>query len=151
MNYIFVDEKRFELKDIPEETPILWVLRDYLDLTGTKFGCGVGMCGACTVLLDNKAIRSCSTPVNQAYGKKITTIENKEDKELKALRVQWREHDVAQCGYCQAGQLVNAAGLLKSNSNPSKEEIISAMDGNICRCGTYNKILTAVSSVAKGA
>lgn len=151
MNYIFVDEKRFELKDIPEETPILWVLRDYLDLTGTKFGCGVGMCGACTVLLDNQAIRSCSTPVNKAYGKKITTIDNKEDKELKALRVQWREHDVAQCGYCQSGQLVNAAGLLKSNSNPSKQEIISAMDGNICRCGTYNKILTAVSSVGKGA
>jgi len=151
MNHIFVDEKKFELKDIPEKTPILWVLRDYLDLTGTKFGCGVGMCGACTVLLDNQAIRSCSTPVSQAYGKKITTVENKEDKELKALRVQWREHDVAQCGYCQAGQLVNAAGLLKSNSNPSKEEIISAMDGNICRCGTYNKILTAVSSVAKGA
>ncbi len=151
MNYIFVDEKRFELKDIPQDTPILWVLRDYLDLTGTKFGCGVGMCGACTVLLDNQAIRSCSTPVSKAYGKKITTIENKKDKELNALRIQWREHDVAQCGYCQSGQLVNAAGLLKSNSKPSKDEIISAMDGNICRCGTYNKILTAISSVSKGA
>jgi isoquinoline 1-oxidoreductase alpha subunit len=151
MNTIFIDNKKFELTDIPEDTPILWVLRDYLNLTGTKFGCGVGMCGACTVLLDNKAIRSCSTPLSQAIGKKITTIENKEDKELNSLRVSWREHDVAQCGYCQAGQLMNATGLLKSNAKPSSDEIKDAMQGNICRCGTYNKILTAVkSTVVKG-
>lgn len=109
------------------------------------------MCGACTILLENEAIRSCSTPINQAYGKKITTIENSEDKELNALRVQWREHDVAQCGYCQPGQLMNATGLLKSNANPNTDEIKSAMQGNICRCGTFNKILTAVTStVSKG-
>lgn len=151
MHTVFIDNKKYELKDIPEDTPILWVLRDYLNLTGTKFGCGVAMCGACTVLLENEAIRSCSTPINQAYGKNITTIQNKEDKELKALRIQWKEHDVAQCGYCQPGQLVNAAGLLKKNSKPSESEIKNAMQGNICRCGTYNKILTAVkSTVVKG-
>lgn len=150
MNTIFIDNKKYELKDIPEDTPVLWVLRDYLDLTGTKFGCGVGMCGACTVLLDNSAIRSCSTPISQAYGKKITTIENKEDKELNSLRIAWKTHDVAQCGYCQPGQLMNATSLLKSNAKPSKEEIITSMDGNVCRCGTYNKILTAVTAVAKG-
>ena len=150
MNDITINNKNYTLNDIPEDTPILWVLRDYLNMTGTKFGCGVGMCGACTVLLENQAIRSCSTPISQAYGKNITTIENKEDKELKALRIVWRKHDVAQCGYCQSGQLVNAAGLLKSNANPTIEQIKEAMNGNICRCGTYNKILKAVSTVAKG-
>ncbi len=150
MNVIFIDNKKYEVKDIPQDTPVLWVLRDHLNLTGTKFGCGVGMCGACTVMLDNQAIRSCQTPLSDAIGKNITTIENKEDKELNSLRVAWREHDVAQCGYCQGGQLVNAAGLLKANSNPNEQEIKDAMQGNICRCGTYNKILTAVSSVVKG-
>ncbi len=150
MNAIFIDNKKYEVKDIPQDTPVLWVLRDHLNLTGTKFGCGVGMCGACTVMLDNQAIRSCQTPLSDAIGKNITTIENKEDKELNSLRVAWREHDVAQCGYCQGGQLVNAAGLLKANSNPNEQEIKDAMQGNICRCGTYNKILTAVSSVVKG-
>lgn len=151
MNTLFIDNKKYELKDIPEDTPILWVLRDYLNLTGTKFGCGVGMCGACTVMLDGKAIRSCSTPLSQAFGKSITTIENSDDKELNALRVQWREHDVAQCGYCQSGQIVNAASLLKENSKPNEKEIKEAMKGNICRCGTYNKIFTAISAVSKGA
>lgn len=146
-----INNKKYELEDIDQDTPILWVLRDYLNMTGTKFGCGVGQCGACTVLLDNEAIRSCSTPLSQALGKKITTIENKEDEEIKSLRVQWKEHDVAQCGYCQSGQIINASALLKSNKNPSIEEIKSAMQGNICRCGTYNKILTAVkSTVVKG-
>ncbi len=150
MQYININDKKYELKDIPEDTPILWVLRDYLDMTGTKFGCGVGMCGACTVLLDDKAIRSCSTPISQAYKKNIITIENDKDKEINALRTQWKTHDVAQCGYCQPGQIMNATSLLKSNSNPSKDEILSSMDGNVCRCGTYNKILTAVTAVAKG-
>lgn len=151
MHTIFINNKSYELKNISEDTPLLWVLRDYLNLTGTKFGCGVGMCGACTVLLDNNAIRSCSTPVNQVYGKKITTIENKEDKELNSLRISWREYDVVQCGYCQSGQLMNAASLLKSNSKPTVDEIKSAMQGNICRCGTYNKILTAINNtVLKG-
>lgn len=150
MNYVNINAKKYELKDIPEETPILWVLRDYLNMTGTKFGCGVGQCGACTILLDDVAIRSCSTPISEAVGKKITTIENKEDKEIKSLRIQWKEYDVAQCGYCQPGQIMNASALLKSNKNPSTEQIKEAMQGNICRCGTYNKILKAVSSVVKG-
>lgn len=150
MNYVNINAKKYELKDIPEETPILWVLRDYLNMTGTKFGCGVGQCGACTILLDDVAIRSCSTPISEAVGKKITTIENKEDKEIKSLRIQWKEYDVAQCGYCQPGQIMNASALLKSNKNPSTEQIKEAMQGNICRCGTYNKILKAVSTVVKG-
>lgn len=150
MNKITINNKNYELKDIPEETPILWVLRDYLNMTGTKFGCGVAQCGACTVLLDDKAIRSCSTPISEAIGKKITTIENTDDKEIKSLRIVWKEHDVAQCGYCQSGQIMNATALLKSNKNPSNEQIKEAMQGNICRCGTYNKILKAVSTVAKG-
>ncbi len=150
MNDITINNKNYTLNDIPEDTPILWVLRDYLNMTGTKFGCGVGMCGACTILVDNIAVRGCQTPLKDALGKNITTIENQEDKELKALRVVWKEHDVAQCGYCQSGQLVNAAGLLKSNANPTEEQIKEAMNGNICRCGTYNKILKAVSTVAKG-
>lgn len=150
MNYVNINNKKYELKDIPLDTPILWVLRDYLNMTGTKFGCGVAQCGACTILLENKAIRSCQTPISEAYGKNITTIENQDDKELKALKVVWREHDVAQCGYCQSGQLINATGLLKSNPNATNEQIKEAMNGNICRCGTYNKILKAVSTVAKG-
>ncbi|RXJ81022.1 (2Fe-2S)-binding protein [Arcobacter sp. F2176] len=150
MKYVIINDKKYELKDIPQDTPILWVLRDYLNMTGTKFGCGVAQCGACTVLLDDKAIRSCSTPLSEAIGKKITTIENKEDKELKALRIVWKEHDVAQCGYCQPGQIMNASALLKSNKNPSSDQIKEVMNGNICRCGTYNKILKAVSTVAKG-
>lgn len=150
MNYTIINNKKYELKDIPQDTPILWVLRDYLNLTGTKFGCGVGQCGACTVLLDDKAIRSCSTSISEAFNKNITTIENKDDIEIKALRIQWRDHDVAQCGYCQPGQIMNASALLKSNKNPSTEQIKEAMQGNICRCGTYNKILKAVSTVAKG-
>ncbi|MGB5919758.1 (2Fe-2S)-binding protein [Arcobacter sp.] len=150
MKYVIINDKKYELKDIPQDTPILWVLRDYLNMTGTKFGCGVAQCGACTVLLDDKAIRSCSTAISEAIGKKITTIENKDDKELKALRIVWKEHDVAQCGYCQPGQIMNASALLKSNKNPSSDQIKEAMNGNICRCGTYNKILKAVSTVAKG-
>lgn len=146
---LIIDEKKYSV-DVPTDTPILWVLRDHLNLTGTKFGCGVAQCGACTVLLDGKAIRSCSTAVSEANGKKITTIENEKDKEINALRVAWREKDVAQCGYCQPGQIMNAAGLLKQNAKPSHDEIISAMDGNICRCGTYNRIIDAISQVAKG-
>lgn len=149
MKYINVDNKKYELKDVPEDTPVLWVLRDYLNLTGTKFGCGVAMCGACTVLLDGKAIRSCQTQLSEALGKNITTIENKEDKEINTLRKFWKEDDVAQCGYCQPGQIMNAAGLLKENAKPTETEILTAMDGNICRCGTYNKIKTAISKASK--
>lgn len=150
MQNITINNKNYKLNKILDDTPILWVIRDNLNLTGTKFGCGVGMCGACTILLDGVAIRSCSTPISDAFGKNITTIENTKDKELVNLRTQWKEHDVAQCGYCQAGQIINAAGLLKSNKDPSEQDIKEAMKGNICRCGTYNKILKAVRTVSKG-
>ena len=136
--------------DMPMDTPILWVLREHLNLTGTKFGCGAAQCGACTVLLDNEAIRSCSTPISEANGKHITTIETTQDKEVKALQSAWVAHDVAQCGYCQPGQIINAAALLKKNPHPNETEIVDAMRGNICRCGTYNRIKSAITTVAKG-
>jgi len=136
--------------DVADDTPILWVLREHLNLTGTKFGCGVAQCGACTVLLGNEAIRSCSTPISEANGKQITTIENTSDKEVKALQKAWVAHDVAQCGYCQPGQIMNAAALLKKNPHPNETEIVDAMRGNICRCGTYNRIKSAIATVAKG-
>lgn len=149
MQFLSIDGKDYDVNKIPEDTPILWVLRDYLNLTGTKFGCGVASCGACSVLLDNEVIRSCSTPLSEANGKKITTIANHEDREIALLRKYWVEEDVVQCGYCQPGQIINAAGLLKANRNPTKEEILEAMQGNICRCGTYNKILSAIQKTAK--
>lgn len=136
--------------DVPMDTPILWVLREHLNLTGTKFGCGAAQCGACTVLLEKEAIRSCSTPISEANGKHITTIETTSDKEVKALQYAWVAEDVAQCGYCQPGQIINAAALLKKNAHPNEVEIIEAMRGNICRCGTYNRIKSAITNVAKG-
>lgn len=146
---ILINDKKYSLNEVSNDTPLLWVIRDYLNLTGTKFGCGVGQCGSCTVLLDGKAIRSCQTFLSDIKNKKITTIENKEDKEINLLRKHWREEDVAQCGYCQPGQIMNAAGLLKNNNNPNENEIIEAMNGNICRCGTYNRIKVAISKAAK--
>jgi isoquinoline 1-oxidoreductase subunit alpha len=146
MQFITINDKKYELKDVSEETPILWVLRDYLNMTGTKFGCGVGQCGACTVLLDNVAIRSCSTPLSEVGNKKIITIETLTDKTVQKLQKFWIQEDVVQCGYCQSGQIMNAAGLVKSNPKPNEEEILSAMNGNICRCGTYNKIKTAIKA-----
>lgn len=136
--------------DLPSETPLLWVLREHLNLKGTKYGCGVAQCGACTVLMDNQAIRSCATPLGDVAGKTIVTIESSTDKEIKALQYRWVAEDVAQCGYCQPGQIMNAAGLLKQNPHPSEAEIIDAMRGNICRCGTYNRIKSAITTVAKG-
>ncbi|RXJ96167.1 (2Fe-2S)-binding protein [Malaciobacter molluscorum] len=149
MAYIKVDDKKYELEGIPLDTPLLWVLRDYFNLTGTKFGCGVGMCGACTVLVDGKAVRSCQTQLSEVSQKNIITIQNNEDKEIKTLRKFWKEEDVAQCGYCQPGQIINAAGLLKSNSKPTQDEIVESMHGNICRCGTYNRIKTAIFKASK--
>lgn len=149
MSYITVDGKQYDVERIAEDTPVLWVLRDYLDLTGTKFGCGVGQCGACTILLENKAVRACQTQLKDVLKKNITTIENTKDKEINLLRKHWKEHDVAQCGYCQPGQIINAASLLKTNKKPTQDEIVSNMKGNICRCGTYNKIKTAISSAIK--
>ena len=126
------------------DTPILWVLRDHLDVTSPKFGCGMALCGACTVHLDGEPIRSCSTPVSAAVGKKITTIEGLPAKVGKALQDAWIAEEVPQCGYCQTGQMMSAAALITKNAKPSEADIINAMDGNICRCGTYSRIQKAV-------
>ena len=135
--------------DIPEDTPILWALRDAAQMTGTKFGCGVAQCGACTVHLDGQAIRSCVTPVSAATGKNITTIEHmSEDPVGQAVQAAWREADVVQCGYCQSGQIMAATALLASNKKPTDADIDSAMSGNICRCGTYLRIRAAIHQAA---
>ena len=126
------------------DTPILSVLRDHLDVTSPKFGCGMALCGACTVHLDGSPIRSCSTPVSAALGKKITTIEGLPVKVGKALQNAWIAEEVPQCGYCQTGQMMSAAALISKNAKPSEAEIINAMDGNICRCGTYHRIQKAI-------
>jgi isoquinoline 1-oxidoreductase alpha subunit len=135
--------------DVPDDMPLLWALRDVVKLTGTKFGCGIAQCGACTVHLDGEATRSCVTPVAKAEGKAITTIEGMADDEV-GQRVQqaWLELGVAQCGYCQGGQIMTATALLKENSNPDGTEIRNAMNGNLCRCGTYNRIEAAVARAA---
>ena len=135
--------------DVSDDMPLLWAIRDVLGLTGTKFGCGVALCGACTVHLDGQAIRSCVTPVSAAAGKKIVTIEAIGNDPVGA-RVQdaWRQIDVVQCGYCQSGQIMSATALLQSNANPSDADIDGAMAGNICRCGTYNRIRKAIHIAA---
>ena len=126
------------------DTPILWVLRDHLDVTSPKFGCGMALCGACTVHLDGSPIRSCSTPVSAAVGKKITTIEGLPAKVGKARQDAWIAEEVPQCGYCQTGQMMSAAAFITKNAKPSEAEIVSAMDGNVCRCGTYHRIQKAI-------
>lgn len=135
--------------DVPADTPLLWVLRDALGLTGTKFGCGIGACGACTVLLDGVATRSCQLPVTGAVGKPVTTIEGLSATSGRRLQAAWLYEDVAQCGYCQAGQLMNAAGLLARTPRPTDAEIDAAMAGNICRCGTYGRIRRAIHRAAE--
>lgn len=130
-------------------TPILWILRDHLDLVGTKYGCGIAQCGACTVHLDGVAVRSCQLPVSVIGNKKITTIEGLSEKGDHPIQKAWIEHDVPQCGYCQAGQIMNASALLNSNPNPTDTDIDSAMKGNICRCGTYTRIHAAIKTAAK--
>jgi isoquinoline 1-oxidoreductase alpha subunit len=141
--------------DVDGDTPILWALRDTLGLTGTKFGCGAALCGACTVHLDGQAIRSCVTPISAAEGKQITTIEaatDGHDRVGKAVQAAWVKHDVAQCGYCQSGQIMSAIAFLKSlprGKKPTGAEIESAMAGNICRCGTYDRIRAAVADAAR--
>lgn len=137
--------------DVDSDVPLLWVLRDYLNLTGTKYGCGVAQCGACTVLMDGKAIRSCATSLGDIGDKEIMTIANTTDPLLKKVQEAWIEEDVPQCGYCQSGQIMNATGLLKANSKPTEEEIIAEMNGNICRCGTYNRIKSAIKKINAGA
>ena len=135
--------------DVDPNMPVLWVLRDVLQLTGTKFGCGKGLCGACTVHLDGTAIRSCVTPVATIKSKNITTIEGLADSVLSPVQEAWAQHNVAQCGYCQSGQMMSAAALLAQNNDPSDAEIDSFMQGNICRCGTYQRIKVAIKSAAR--
>nr|WKN35210.1 (2Fe-2S)-binding protein [Tunicatimonas sp. TK19036] len=135
--------------DVEPDTPILWVLRDHLDLVGTKFGCGIAQCGACTVHLNGTAVRSCSLPISSVGESKVTTIEGLSENATHAVQQAWLEHDVPQCGYCQAGQIMNAAALLSQNASPSDQEIASAMDGNLCRCGTYVRIRAAIKSASE--
>jgi isoquinoline 1-oxidoreductase alpha subunit len=134
--------------EVDADTPMLWVLRDHLDLVGTKYGCGIAQCGACTIHLDGIAVRSCSVPVSIAEGKEITTIEGLSENATHAVQEAWLEHDVPQCGYCQAGQIMNAAALLSSNPSPSDDQIEAAMNGNICRCGTYVRIKAAIKTAS---
>ena len=133
---------------VPPDTPLLWVLRDTLQLTGTKFGCGAGLCGACTVHLDGAAIRSCSVPVSQAAGKSITTIEGLSTNGSHPLQQAWIAEQVPQCGYCQSGQIMEAAFLLAKNPQPTDDQITQAMTGNLCRCGTYDRIRRAIHRAA---
>jgi isoquinoline 1-oxidoreductase alpha subunit len=135
---------------VAPETPLLWVLRDTLQMTGTKFGCGAGLCGACTVHLDGAAVRSCSMPVSQAVGKNITTIEGLAGNGLHPLQQAWIAEQVPQCGYCQTGQIMAAAALLAKTPQPSDEQITQGMSGNICRCGTYDRIRKAIHRAAAG-
>ena len=135
---------------VSPETPLLWVLRDTLQLTGTKFGCGAGLCGACTVHVEGKAVRSCSTPISQVGGKSVTTIEGLSANGLHVLQQAWIDEEVPQCGYCQTGQIMQAAALLKQNPKPSEEEIRTAMSGNLCRCGCYQRIALAVRLASTG-
>ena len=135
--------------DAADDTPLLWVLRDHLNLTGTKFGCGIAMCGACTVHVDGKPMRACSVQASSLEGQTIETIENLANAgQLNAVQRAWLDHDVAQCGYCQSGQIMAATALLNENSNPSDKDIDMAMSGHVCRCGTYQRIREAIHAAA---
>lgn len=135
--------------DVDPNTPMLWVLRDHLDMPGTKYGCGMAQCGACTIHLDGNAVRSCSLPVSAVGKMVVTTIEGLSENGTHPVQQAWLDHDVAQCGYCQTGQIMSAVALLKNNPNPSDADIDAAMSGNICRCGTYLRIKEAIKSAAK--
>jgi isoquinoline 1-oxidoreductase alpha subunit len=139
-----INNKNYELEDIPGDTSLLWVLREHLGLTGTKYGCGIAQCGSCTIHIDGVAVKACALTVEKvASGQQITTIEGS-SKEIEALKKAWIELQVPQCGYCQPGQIMQAATLIRANSNPSREQIISHMNGNLCRCGTYMRIIQAI-------
>jgi len=145
-----VNGKDMTVEGVDNSTPLLWVLRDNLDLVGAKFGCGIAQCGACTVHVDGNPVRSCQMPVSNAVGKKVTTIEGlaKPDGTLHVLQQAWIDHDVAQCGYCQSGQIMSAAALLKKKPKPTDADIDAAMAGNICRCATYIRIRKAIHAAA---
>ena len=148
MTSLLVNGKKIKI-DADPEMPLLWALRDRAGMTGTKFGCGMALCGACTVQLDGQPVRSCSTPVKAAIGKKITTIEGVADsKPGRAVQAAWNELDVVQCGYCQSGQIMSATALLASNPKPSDDDIDTAMSGNVCRCATYVRIRAAIHDAA---
>ncbi|WP_350285885.1 (2Fe-2S)-binding protein [uncultured Croceitalea sp.] len=135
--------------DVAADTPVLWVLRDHLDLVGTKYGCGIGQCGACTIHVDGTAMRSCSMTLEQLDGKSITTIEGLSEDGKHPVQEAWKEIDVPQCGYCQAGQIMTATAFLEQNPNPTEADIKNAMHGNICRCASYNRIYRAVEKAAE--
>jgi isoquinoline 1-oxidoreductase alpha subunit len=143
-----INKKEYQV-DVDPSTPMLWVLREHLNLVGTKFGCGMAQCGACTIHLDGKAVRSCITFVDSVGDKAITTIEGLSEDGDHPLQKAWLEHDVAQCGYCQPGQIMQAAALLNENPHPSDEEIETAMNGNLCRCGTYTRIKAAIKTATE--
>ncbi|HEY0844579.1 MAG TPA: (2Fe-2S)-binding protein [Noviherbaspirillum sp.] len=134
--------------DVPPDTPLLWVVREHLNMTGTKFGCGMGLCGACTVHVNGVAARSCTLPVSEVSGAKVTTIEGLGANGMHVVQKAWEEADVPQCGYCQPGQMMQAASLLAKNPNPTDKDIDEAMAGNICRCGTYPRIRVAIKNAA---
>ena len=148
MTSLSVNGRPVEL-DVPADTPLLWALRDHLGLTGTKFGCGMAQCGACTVHVNGQPIRSCVTPVSAVAGKKVTTIEGLSADGSHPLQKAWVAEQTPQCGYCQSGQIMQAAALLAKNRKPTREQIVAHMNGNLCRCGSYNKIVAAVQRAAK--
>lgn len=143
-----INDKVYSVQ-VSDDTPLLWVLRDHLQLLGTKYGCGIGQCGACTVHMDGEAVKSCLLTVSLIGNKKITTIEGLSEDGTHPVQKAWKEVDVPQCGYCQAGQIMTASAFLEKNPNPDKEEIREAMHGNICRCASYNRIEEAVTKAAK--
>jgi len=148
MNFTLTVNGERRSVDLDPDTPLLWAIRDHLALTGTKFGCGMAMCGACTVHLDGKAVRSCVTPIADVGDQQITTIEGLASREGRAIQSAWRELDVVQCGYCQSGQIMQASVLLRDTPRPSDEDIDAAMSGNVCRCATYHRIRAAIHRAA---
>ncbi len=148
MIQLTINKKKYSI-DVPPEMPLLWAIRDVIGLTGTKYGCGMAQCGACTIHLDGEAVRACITPVSKAVNKNITTIEGLSTDNSHALQVAWLQVDAPQCGYCQSGQIMSAAVLLKENPNPTDQDIDEAMSGNICRCGTYPRIRKAIHIAAE--
>jgi isoquinoline 1-oxidoreductase alpha subunit len=143
-----LNDKRVSV-DADANTPLLWVIRDHVGLTGTKYGCGAGLCGACTVHLNGKAVRACQTQMSEVSGKKVVTIEGLSKNSSHPLQKAWVKLEVPQCGYCQSGQIMKAAELLAQNKQPTRDQIVQHMDGNICRCGTYHRIIAAVETAAK--
>ena len=151
MQYLIINKKKVSLEGVDPQMPLLWFLRDHLGLTGTKYGCGMALCGACTVHLGGNAVRSCTLPVMAVSGQEVTTIEGLSANGDHPVQRAWQDLDVPQCGYCQPGQIMSASALLAQNPNPSDDEIVAGMSGNICRCGTYQRIHAAIQKVAEEA